>query len=116
MPLVLVTYKRGRSLEELASNLAKALPEIVAKAVTIPLARVDSPDVEVRVYEDGPHDVNTSDIAITVVMNHLPERAERLIGSRADIVQEVRKFLTDYDRNVSGYVLIQLPAAAYQQI
>lgn len=121
MPLTLIQYKSGRGLKELAESLAKELPGIVAPALTLPEqerleGQVTSGDIIVWCVEGGQADVNTKDLEILIWAHDFPERKKNLDERKDSILQGVRRFLDDYDRNVSGFVWILLQPTAYGTI
>ena len=121
MPLTLIQHKTGRGLKELAENLAKALPDIVAPALTLDKrenldGKVTSNDIIVWCVEGGQADVNTKDLEILIWAHDFPERKANLDERRDTILKGVRAFLADYDRNVSGFVWILLQPTAYGTI
>lgn len=110
MPVVYLHYKRVRGLDEIAGRLATQLTVIVAEALDVPEnpeARLTAGDIEVKVGVSGPKDVNGKDLEITVIAHDYPERTDNVDVRRDSILHGVRKFLADYDRNVTGWVWIQ---------
>lgn len=116
MPLALLQYKKGRELTELAENLAKRLPEIVAPALTVPAAQLTPDDVTVWCVEGGSADVNSDDLEILIWAHDFPERKETLEERKELVLKGIRRFLIDYRRNVSGFVWILLQPTAYGTI
>ena len=121
MPLTLVQYKTDRGLKELAETLAKALPRIVAPALNLPERKgldglVTPSDIIVWCVEGGQTDVNTKDLEILIWAHDFPERKANLEERKETILKGVRRFLADYDRNVSGFVWILLQPSAYGQL
>ena len=119
MPLVVVQHKAGRITEQMLTNLAKAMPEIVAAGLNAPEnqdACLIPSDIEVWVQESGRFDVNTKDLGIIIWANSYPERLRNLDQRKDAIVQAVRKFLADCDRNLSGYVWVLLQPAAFGEL
>lgn len=121
MPLTLLQYRPNRGLKELAENLAKHLPDIVAPALTLPERErhdgdVSPEDIIVWLVEGGEQDVNTKDLEIIIWAHDFPERGANLEERKDAILKGVRQFLCDYDRNVSGFVWVLLQPTAFGQI
>lgn len=119
MPLVVVQHKAGRLNEDMLQKLAESLPGIVANALNVKeneAARLTSSDVEVWVQESGKFDVNTKDLEIIVWANSYPERLSDLEFRKDVILKFVRWFLSDYDRNLSGFVWVLLQPAAFGEL
>lgn len=118
MPLVLLQYKQGRELKELAEQLAQALPEIVAPHLNI-VGRerhdggVTPDEIIVRCSESNPMNVNTRDIEMIILAHEFPERKANLEDRKNGILADVLKFFADYDRNVDGFVMPILINMAY---
>ena len=118
MPLVVVQYKASRFNEDMLmlQRLVESLPEIVGFALNAPEnedACLSPSDIEVWVQESGRFDVNTKDLEIIIWANLYPERLRNLEQRRDVILQAVRKFLADYDRNLSGFVWVLLQPASF---
>lgn len=126
-PIVVLQYKADRELEPLAERLAAQLLEIVATVLNAgyDVARAEQSfrlkpsDIGVLVQQSGELDVNVKDIEI-IIWAHA--RSERIMwrlydsGNRAEeIVNDVRKFLSDYDRNVSCSVRVVLQPIAFAE-
>lgn len=122
VPIVVLQYKGGRALEPLATGLASQLPEIVSSFLNKGHPEhyhLKPSDISIWVQQSGELDINTKDIEIIVWAHARSERAMwRLYdcGNRDDeIVNDVRKLLSDYDRNVSGSVRILLQPIAFEE-
>ena len=116
MPLVVVKHKAGRMLDDMLADLADALTEIVADALHTPENKggeLSPNDIEVWVQESGKHDIDTKDLEIIIWANEYPNRLANLVDRKDRIVRAMRKFLADYDRNLSGFVWVLLQPAAY---
>lgn len=119
MPLVVVQHKAGRITEQMLENLAKAMPEVVATALNAPEnhdACLSPSDIEVWVQESGKFDVNTKDLEIIIWASSYPECLRDLERRKDVIVQAVRKFLADFDRNLSGFVWVLLQPSAFGEL
>lgn len=118
MPLVVIQHKPGRVLDDMLQNLAKKMPEIVADALSAdaPGAELTSTDIEVWVQEGGKLDVNTKDLEIIIWATSYPARLENLDFRKEMIVQQVKTFLADYDRNLSGFVWVLLQPASFGEL
>lgn len=119
MPLVVIQHKAGRVLDDMLSKLSQAMPEIVASALDVEenkSARLTPNDVEVHVQESGKFDVNTKDLEIVIWANSYPERLKNLEQRKEAIIQGVRTFLADYDRNLFGYVWVLLQPGAFGEL
>lgn len=66
--------------------------------------------------EGGKLDVNTKDLEIIIWATLYPERLKNLDGRRAMIVEQVKMFLADYDRNLSGFVWVLLQPASFGEL
>jgi hypothetical protein len=118
MPLVTLAYKPDRVLEQMANRLMHALPEIVAQALHVPSnedAHLTEDEVEVRPIELR-KSLNAMDIGIIIHANDYPERRQNLDERRNVVVEAVRRFLADYDRNLSVSVWVQLLVSSYGEI
>jgi len=118
MPLVYIQYKVGRFAENLVEYLAGRMPEIVANALDAGQegnkeACLFPGDVEVWVRESGKLDVNTRDLEIIIWANSYPERLANLEQRKDRIIRDVREFLGNYDRNLSGFVWVLLQPGAF---
>src|SRR3989338_6036886 len=105
MPLVVLQHKAGRIAEQMLTSLVYVLPNIVARALHAEKnydAWLTPNDIEVRVQESGKFDANARDLEIIIWANSYPERLRNLEERKDVIVQAIRKFLADYDRNLSG--------------
>lgn len=121
MPLVLLQYKSDRGLNQLVEKLAQKLPSIVAPNLTLPEhERLDGQvlpdDIIVRCVGGNKADVNTKDIEIIIWAHDFPERKANLECRKDAIVLGVQRFLSDYDRNVSGFVWILLQPTAFGEL
>ncbi len=117
MPIVLIQYKNGRGLNKIAEKLAKELPALIAPRLSVPPdGLLTSDDIEVWCTEGSPADVNTKDLEIIVWAHDYPERKANLEESKDVIVNGVRAFLADYDRNVTGFVWILLQPTAFGRL
>ncbi len=119
MPLVVVQHKTGRVLEDMLVTLTHALPDIVAGALDVPeneAARLTAGDIEVWVQESGKYDVNTKDLEIVIWVTDFPERKKDLERRKDVILQGVRTFLAEYDRNLSGFVWVLLQPTAFGEL
>jgi len=116
MPLVVVRYKEEQVLEDILTKLARELPDIVASALNTPEHKdgtLTPDDIEVWVQKSGKYDVNTKDLEIIIWANFYPERQTNLEGRKQTIIDDVRTFFADYDRNLSGFVWVLLNPAAF---
>lgn len=117
MPLALIQHKNGRGLTEIAEKLAQELPTSVAWALsTSGDGKLNPDDIEVWVTEGSPADVNTKDLEIIIWAHDYPERKADLENRKDSILTDVRKFLADYDRNVTGFVWVLLQPTAFGRI
>ena len=109
MPLVLLQYKHGRGLEEIAERLAQQLPYIVSDALDVPgnsEERLTPDEIDIRVSESGKLFINAKDLEMVVIAHDYPERTENIEARKDLILGGVRRFLADYDRNVFGWVWV----------
>ncbi len=118
MPLVVLQYKAGRDLEALAKALALQMPKIVAVSLDTSsldgeVARLTPDDIEVWPHESSSLGVNTKDIEIVIWTHEFPGRREILEERKDEIVKSVRKFLSDWDKNISGFVWVLLQPTAF---
>ena len=116
MPLVNLDYRSEALTSQILGELAHALPAIVADALHVAEdknAHLTEQEVEVRVRESGPYDVNIKDIGIHVMANLFPGRAASLEQRKDWILMRIRTFLADYDCNLSVGVWVTLHPAAY---
>ncbi|MFZ2167264.1 MAG: hypothetical protein WAV50_00140 [Minisyncoccia bacterium] len=118
MPIVLIQHKNGRGLNEVAEELSKEFPAIVAPALSVPggEGELRFDDIEVWVTEGSTADVNTKDLEIIIWAHEYPERKANLEERKDIIVKDVRTFLADYDRNVTGFVWILLQPTAFGKL
>lgn len=119
MSLVVVNHQVGRVLPDMLNELAQAMPEIVARALNVEEheeAHLTANDVEVWIRESDLYDVNNKDIEIIIWANHYPERLANLGERKEIILNGVRGFLKDYDRNLSGFVWVLLQPGAFGEI
>jgi len=121
VPLALLQYKTDRSLKEIAENLAKELPAIIAPNLTVSNrerhnGQVTTDDIIVWVVEGGKADVNSKDLEIIIWAHDFPERSANLEERKDTIIKGILEFLRDYDRNVSGYVWVLLQPTAFGQL
>ena len=121
MALVVVQHRgpRGPVPEWMVAKLVKQLPWIVAEALDVeknPDARIISNEIEVCVRESGELDINTKDLEIIIWANSYPERLANLEQRKDEILQDVRKFLGDHDRNLTGFVWVLLQPAAFGEL
>ncbi len=108
-PLVLLRYRTGRGLENLAAGLAKELPGLVAPSLTFSERErhevwVATEDITVHCVEGTEADVNAEDLEIIVWAHDFLERKVNLEERKDAIVDGVRKFLQDHSHDVPGYV------------
>ena len=109
MPLAHLQYKRDRGLEEIAARLAMELPAIVSRALDVPgngKMRLTPDEIEVPVDESGKFSVNIKDIEIRIIAHDYPERTNDIEERKDFILGEIRRFLADYDRNLTGWVWV----------
>lgn len=121
MPLTILQYKADQDLDHVAHMLAVELPDIVAPALTLPQRAqldglVNPDDIIVWTLEGTPYDVNTNDFEIIIWAHDFPERRANLDERTEMILKGVRDFLSDYDRNVTGFVWILLQPTAFGRI
>lgn len=119
MPLVVVQYKAERITVQMLMHLTTALPGIVATALDVPEnqdARLAPSDIEVWTQESGKFDVNTKDLEIIIWAPLFPERLLNLEERKDAIVRAVRRFLADYDRNLTGFVWVLLQPSAFGEL
>lgn len=121
MPLVLLQYKQLAFLEEVVEKLAKALPGIVAPNLNLSECErltggVTPEDIIVRCIKGGKMDTNSKDIEIIIFAHDFPERKQNLEERKDAIIKEVRQFLKNYNRSISGFVWILLAPSAFGQL
>lgn len=117
MPTVLLFRKPERGLEELAKNLARELPMIIAAYLSTKEGGYVQPkSIKVRHFVGDPEDVNTDDLEIRISAHNFPEREANLEERKNSILEDVRDFLRDYDRNLSVLVLVHLAPMAFGKI
>ena len=121
MPLVFLWYKADRDLRELAEKLAQALPGIIGPELTV-VGRdrhegwVAPQDVIVRFEAGSVRDVNAKDIEILIKAHDYPERVVNQEERKDAIIQGIRRVLGDFDRDISGYVWLELKPIAFGQL
>lgn len=119
MPLAVLNYRKDRVLPDMLEKLARELPEMIADALTTEVdtrGRLFPGEVEVWVRESNEFDVHVKDFGIVIWANHYPEREQDLNHRNVAILNKVREFLSDYDRNLSGYVWILLQPGSFGEI
>lgn len=119
MPVVSLYYKPNRIPDEVASKLAKALPEIIASALDVSEqigSRLTAEDIEIRVTSSHPFDVNNKDLEIMVWAHEYPERLQNLEDRKEKILVGVRHIFADYDLNVIAWVWILLQPTAFGRV
>jgi hypothetical protein len=114
---VFIYHKPDRKLKSLAGNLARALPEIVAPALSFPYplvrnGRVSPMDIMVLCREGSEADIHTEDLEIFVFAPDLELRRKNLNERKDDIIVGVRKFLVANKSNASAYVSVWLMPTA----
>jgi hypothetical protein len=90
MPLVLVARDPEKVPDDILAILARELPGIVARRLSvpeIPAAMLNPEDVEVRFRDFGRFDVRSRSLEIVVVANDYPER-RRCHRERAEQITE----------------------------
>jgi hypothetical protein len=121
MPLTVLQYKIDRGLKELAEKLAETLPSIVAPNLSLSErdlhdGKLTPDEIMVWCRESKKADQNGKDLEIIVFAHDFPERRENLEARKDTIIEGVRKFLSDYDRNVTAAVWVLLAPTAYGEI
>lgn len=122
MPVVQLRYKPNNDLDMLVRRLAKALPAIVAPQLNVAEREgeegwVAITDVIVEVTEGSSvTDVQLRDLQIMIISHDFPERVRTCEKRKDAIIDGVRSFLADYDRNVSGFVQLLLVPIAFGHI
>lgn len=89
-------------------GLVRSLPDIVAKALSVPNTEgeLTSSEIEVKFEKFGPLDIHTKDVEIMIWANDYPARKEDLDERRKRIVGEVEKHLWR-DTTFFVWVLLQ---------
>ena len=118
MPLVLIQYKTGQKLEDIARTLALQMPSIVAPVLDASeqegdAGRLTPDDIEVWCTESGALDVNTKDIEIIIWAHEFGSRKTTLEQRKEEIIKRVREVLSLWDRTVSGFVWVLLQPTAF---
>jgi len=119
MPLVLLHRKAGRVNDDMFAKLSAALPEMIANALHVPenpKAHLPAEWVEVRASIGSEFDVNTKDVGIFILANDYPERRENHVYRNNQIIESVRGFMRDYDRNITIYVWSWLGDGSYGEV
>lgn len=121
MPLVIVKHTyviHGGFI----NKLAKALPEIVALALSVennPEAHLSPADIEVWVHRANELDVNAKNLEIVIWANLYPERLANLNEREERIRNFVKKFLADVipgGVSASGFVWVLLANGAFGEL
>jgi len=119
MPLAVIQHKAGGELRELAGQLAKKLPHIIAPALSVETherhdGKLTSEDIEVWCFEGTSDDVNTKDLEIIIWAHEYPERLKNFEERKDMIVSNVRRILNEYGyQDVKGFVWILLQPSAF---
>lgn len=120
MPCALLLVKPDRGLEEIGEKLALELPEIIAPALSLGKRELHDGKVtpaEIMVWPVfGQNTVNGKDFELLIAAHDFPERAANIEERKEQILAGIRKFLCNYDRNVTGAVCLFPTQMAYGEI
>lgn len=125
MPLVLLQYDGDRRTSSfIAVELARHLPEIVARALDISESAGDAgrlvpDDIEVWCQEFGKFDVNVKDFKIVIWAHDFPaqrfnfkQRGEEIAKNAREFISNRQKELGDH-RKLSGFVWLLLQPSVF---
>lgn len=119
MPLVVVNRNPKSFDERSLENLVRALPDLVASALTCenPDGELTAKDIEVWVQDSGPFDVNTKDVEIIIWANLYPERQADLDRRQRYITGGIKALMNAGDiatvKRISGFVWVLLQPASF---
>jgi len=112
MPLVVITRNPEKLDDEHLSSLTKVLCNSVCDALICSNddGFLSPSDIEIRVQNFGPYDVNTKDIEIMIWSNLYPEREKNIKNSRRQIIRAVKKIIPS---GLNGFVWILLQPSSF---
>lgn len=117
MPFVYVRRNTEKVSDEMTAVLSRALPELVANALSVPNSdgELTKDDIEVEVRDIGSLDVSTKDVEVIIWAGDYPERSINLDDRREQIIKGI-KFLSDPgipSGIVSGFVWVMLSPSSF---
>ncbi len=117
MPIVKVGYT-DKVLPEWIEHIVGEMPKIVAEALSSDgeLGHLEPQEVAVMPGKFHELALNVKDVDITIFANDYPERKANLEERRVKVLEEVRKLLGNFDRNLSACVWILLAPGSYGEI
>lgn len=93
MPLITVSRDPAKVSDDLIRQLGPDLQEIVAQELSVeglPDSHLSVDDIEVRVRETGPLDLNASPLSIEILANHYVGRASDIQRRTERICKRIR--------------------------
>lgn len=112
MPLALVRYNVNRVSKAEARYIARKLPQLVARRLSVPGTQgvLTRADVEVWVSTASPLDANVKDLAIVVFAGLYPERLASLDERRQMLSNDIRCLFT---KQWTGFLWIVLQPQSF---
>lgn len=119
MPLVDVARDPKKVSDEVLKILAKELPDIVARSLSVPgvpEAILKPQDVEVRFRDFGPYDVHSQPLEIVVMANDYPARLESLRQRTENISEDIRVLIWGANTRYSFWVWVRLAPGEFVEV
>lgn len=102
LPFVTLQYKEGRGLKELSENLSLEF----SKLIKLIFELSEESLVRVVCLENQEKGRDVKDLEITLFLHNFLGNKANLVRYKDAILKGVRKFLSDYDRDVSGIIFL----------
>lgn len=103
MPLVLLTWDKTKLSGNRVLDLARALPAVVAGALTIEppeLGQLRAEEIEVRLRMVDIYDINASPLSIEIFANAYPARQANIQERTNLIASAVNRFIDEHHPNM----------------